>query len=135
MTDIDTTRITVRSFGYLHDMPADLTPADITLDLRRLLADPAHVPDRSMLDMTGLDPTVQDFVFATPGALDLLHHVSGLVQSMDTIKPTIVDFGCAGGRHRSVALAAALADQLDAAGYDVSVHHLHVHLPRVIHPA
>jgi RNase adaptor protein for sRNA GlmZ degradation len=132
MTDIDTTRITIRSFGYLHDIQTDLAPADITIDLRRLLADPAHFPDGSMLDLTGLDPAVRDFVFATPGALDLLHHLSGLVQAMDAIKPTIVDLGCAGGRHRSVALAAALADQLDAADYDVSVHHLHVHLPRVI---
>lgn len=132
MTDIDPTRITIRSFGYLHDKPTDLPPADITIDLRRLLADPAHVPDGSMLDLTGLDPAVQAFVFATPGALDVLRHVIGLVQSMDALKPTVADFGCAGGRHRSVALAAALADELDAADYDVSVQHLHVHLPRII---
>lgn len=132
MNDIDTTRITIRSFGYLHARPADLLPADITIDLRRLLADPAHVPDGSMLDLTGLDPAVQAFVFATPGALDLLHHLNGLVQALDAIKPTIMDLGCAGGRHRSPALAAALAAQLDADGYDVSVQHVHIHLPRVI---
>ena len=129
------TRIQVRSFGFLHDKPADLSPADITIDLRRLLADPAHVPDGSMLDLDGRDPAVRRFVFGTPGALDLLDHVVRLVQAMDAVKPTVVDFGCAGGRHRSVTLAAALADQLDAAGYDVSVQHLHVHLPRVIRSA
>lgn len=128
----DTTRITVRSFGFLHVMPADLPPADITIDLRRLLADPAHVPDGSMIDLDGRDPAVRRFVFATPGALDLLDHVRRLVQAMDSIKPTVVDFGCAGGRHRSVVLAAALTSQLAADGYDVSVQHLHVHLPRVI---
>lgn len=87
--------ITIRSQGYLHSLPADLAPADITLDLRRLLADPAHVPDGTMLDMTGLDPAVRTFVFATPGALDLV-------------------------------------DQLGAAGYGVTLDHLHVHLLRVI---
>ena len=134
MTDIDPTRITIRSFGYLHDRPADLPPADITIDLRRLLADPAHVPDGSMLDMTGLDAAVRRFVFATPGALDLVDNTRRLVRAMADVKPVIVAFGCAGGRHRSVALAHALHDQLASRHLDVSVHHLHVHLPRVIHP-
>lgn len=127
-----TRAVTVLSFGYLHPRPSDLAAVDVTLDVRRLLADPAHVPDGDMLDMDGRDPAVRTFVFRTPGALDLLDHTRRLVQTMAAVKPVTVAFGCAGGRHRSVVLAGALHAQLSAEGMGVTLRHLHVHLPRVI---
>jgi RNase adaptor protein for sRNA GlmZ degradation len=124
--------VKIYSFGYLHDRPAVLDTADITLDLRRLLADPAHVPGGDMLDLTGLDMTVRRFVRATPGALALVDHTRALVLALAAVKPVVVVKGCAGGRHRSVSAAQDLHDQLTAAGVPVLVQHLHVHLPRVI---
>lgn len=120
------------SFGYLHDRPAVLDTADITLDLRRLLADPAHVPGGHMLDLTGLDMTVRRFVRATPGALDLVDHVRALILAMAAVKPVTLAAGCAGGRHRSPSVTQDLHDQLKAARVTVLVQHLHVRLPRVI---
>lgn len=124
--------ITILSFGYLHSWPQDAPTPDITVDLRRLLADPAHVPNGAMLDMNGLDESIREFVFATPGARALMFNVRRTVADMSAIKPIVVALGCAGGRHRSVVLAAELYVQLAVAGYEVSVKHLHVHLPRVI---
>lgn len=127
--------ITILSFGYLHPWPEDAPTPDITVDLRRLLADPAHRPEGDMLDMTGLDEEVSKFVFATRGARALLFNALRTVQDAARFAPTTVAFGCAGGRHRSVALAAEVATRLYIAGYEVSMEHLHVHLPRVIHQA
>lgn len=128
--------ITILSFGYLHQWPQDEPrPATKdTYDLRDLLADPAHVPGEDMRDRTGLDLDVADFVFATKGASDLLYTVLDEARTKALDEPVVVAFGCAGGRHRSVAMAEELHKWLgEVYGYEVSVEHLHAHLPRVIH--
>lgn len=125
--------VTVYSFGYLHPLPDELAAFDNTLDLRRLLADPAHIPGGHMLDLRGdHDEQVREFVFATPGATVLLEDANRLVASMARIKRVAVAFGCAGGKHRAAAMAWGLADRLIDSGHDVRVQHLHAHLPRVI---
>lgn len=85
-----------------------------------------------MLDMTGLDKSVEEFVFATQGAYVILHAVCNLVSISALLKPTVLAIGCSGGRHRSVAFAERINWMLHHAGYDVALMHLHVHLPRVI---
>lgn len=122
--------VKVLSFGYLHG-PAP-TATIPPFDLRRALFDPAHVPSGDLLDLTGLHVAVRRFVFGTPGALDILADAKAQTLAKAADGPVTVAFGCAGGRHRSVALAQALHDQLTAAGVPVLVQHLHVHLPRVI---
>lgn len=122
--------ITVISFGFLHDNPPQ---ADVTLDLRRLLADPAHVPSGHMLDQRGdIDEAVYEFVLATPGASILAEETGRLVRRMARIKPIVVALGCAGGKHRAAAMARAIAEELMDHGCEVAVTHLHAHLPRVI---
>jgi len=122
--------ITILSFGYLHGSEPE---ADIVEDLREKLRDPAHVPSGEMLDMTGLDDEVCDFVFKTPGAMDIVVDLVNRTRDKARSGAVTVAAGCAGGRHRSVAVARSLSEFLEALGYDVSVQHLHVHLPRVIH--
>lgn len=125
--------ITILSFGYLHPWPQDAPDPDITVDLRRLLADPAHRPEGDMLDMTGLDAAVRDFVWRTDGAHEIYYGVMNVVFSMACFKPVTVAFGCAGGRHRSVVFASEMAREFgETHGITASVEHLHVHLPRVI---
>lgn len=124
-----TDAVTVLSFGYLHEDPPK---ADITIDLREMLSDPAHRPKGDMLDMTGLDEEVVNFVFATPGAYPLIYSIFTLVMSAAQLKSITVAIGCAGGRHRSVAFASALGYMLQSANINVAVVHRHVHLPRVI---
>jgi len=122
-------KITVLSFGYLHDQPPR---ADITIDLREMLSDPAHRPQGDMLDMTGLDPDVADFVFATPGAHLLIHPIFTLLVASALLKPTTLAIGCAGGRHRSVAIAERIHWLTKSTNNKAEIHHLHIHLPRVI---
>lgn len=122
-------RVTVVSFGYLHCCV--LPQADLTLDLRRLLADPAHVPSGRLLDLRGdQDPEVKEFVLATPGAVLLLESTYLLVRHQARFRPVTVAFGCAGGKHRAAAMASMLGAMLDDS--EVQVTHLHAHLPRVI---
>lgn len=121
--------ITLVSFGYLHGDPPR---ADITIDLRDILNDPAHRPEGDMLDMTGLDKEVADFVFATPGCYKLVNYLFRLVQSLSDLKPITVAIGCAGGRHRSVALVEEMRILLFNGNQDIKYKHLHINLPRVI---
>lgn len=132
---MDLNDVTVITRGLLHPLPADTPEPDITFDLRRLLSDPAHRPEGDMLDLTGLDPRVRRFVLDTPGARDLVATAVQMVFMLSQVKPVTVMTGCAGGKHRAVAIGQELAAQLEAFGLRVTVTHLHVDLPRVIRAA
>jgi RNase adaptor protein for sRNA GlmZ degradation len=131
-TDAD---ITVITRGHLHPLPADCPEPDIEFDLRRLLSDPAHRPEGDMLDLTGLDPKVRRFVLDTPGARELLGTAVPMVFMLTKVKHVTVMAGCAGGKHRAVAIGQELADRLTQFGLRVRVVHLHVDLPRMIRAA
>lgn len=124
--------VLIVTMGFLHGPTPGLLPADLVLDLRRHLADPAHRPQGDMLDQTGLHPAVRDFVLATRGAVPLLEQTAPLVAAMAATKPVVVHVGCAGGKHRAAAIGAELGHRLRARRLTVAVRHRHVHLPRVI---
>lgn len=133
--------VLVLTHGHHHDLPDGLPKADLQLDLRRLLDDPAHRPEGDMLGLTGLDPVVRDFVFATRGARTLIRRAVRLVRGAAAVKPVVVLVGCAGGKHRAAAVGQELADRLGRRGWrfwirplHVEVRHLHVDLPRVVRP-
>jgi RNase adaptor protein for sRNA GlmZ degradation len=125
------------SFGYLHARPPT---ADLTVDVRDCLFDP-HA-DPGMRDRTGLDAEVARSVLATPGAVELAARLAdvvgvlaGLPQRRGVLGvPVTVAVGCAGGRHRSVALAEHVAGTLRGGGLAVTVEHRDVHRP-VVRPA
>jgi RNase adaptor protein for sRNA GlmZ degradation len=127
--------VTVVTRGHLHHLPADCPQPDIEFDLRRLLSDPAHRPEGDMLDLTGLDPKVREFVFATQGARELVATAVPLVFMLAQFKHVTVMVGCAGGKHRAAAIGQELADRLERFGLRVKVVHLHKDLPRVIKAA
>lgn len=104
--------ITITSFGYGH---AAAPQADITIDARRLLRNPHHDP--AMRHLTGLHPAVRAHVLATPGASAAIQHTVWLASALahTTGQPVAVAVGCAGGRHRAVALAEEIAAELEAA--------------------
>jgi UPF0042 nucleotide-binding protein len=100
--------ITITSFGYRH---APAPEATVTVDLRECLRDP-HV-DPALRNLTGEDPDVVKAVLATPGARMLASQLFGLAAGLAARDmPVSVAIGCAGGRHRSVVLAALLATEL-----------------------
>ncbi|MEV5408587.1 RNase adapter RapZ [Thermopolyspora sp. NPDC052614] len=118
--------VEVTSFGYGHAAPPE---ADIVLDGRRLFRNPHASP--AMRAMTGLDPAVYEHVLSTPGVRQVVDHTAACVRELlaATGQSVRVGAGCAGGRHRSVVIARALADELAATGVDVRVHHRDVDKP------
>jgi hypothetical protein len=106
--------ITCLAFGYKNGAPAD---AALLIDAR-FLDNPYWVPE--LRDLTGLDAAVTDYVMSQPPAAKL---VDDLLRMVSDLMPLyrekgrmhlVVAFGCTGGRHRSVVLAAELARRLRA---------------------
>lgn len=129
--------IQVISFGYGHrdEYGQLLLPprADLTFDLRDRFRDP-HA-DPVLRGLTGLDQVVYDKVLGTPGVPVFVQRVDRLcVDLLDDdgwTTPLTVAFGCVGGRHRSVAIARALAESLEnwLIDFEVDLQHRDVDKP------
>ena len=104
--------VTVTAFGYKYGLPLD---ADLVLDVR-FLPNPYYVEE--LRPLSGLDAPVYDFVLGSEGAqrfMELLEPLLGflLPRYTEEGKYTLnIAVGCTGGRHRSVAVANALARRL-----------------------
>ena len=115
--------VTVVSFGFRFGIP---THADMVLDVR-FLPNPYFIPE--LKPLPGTDPKVAGFVLGQPDAkafLERLVELFGfLLPRYQTEGKSYLTFaiGCTGGKHRSVALAAALADRLEAAGQPIRLWH------------
>ena len=123
--DASTSRlqVAVESFGFKHGLPLD---ADIVMDVRFL---PNPHWEEQLRPLTGHDPAVRDFVLerADTSAFlerldDLLAMVLPAYESEGRSYLTIA-IGCTGGRHRSVAIAEALATRLRSRGTAVRTTH------------
>ena len=114
---------TVMSFGFKYGLPLD---ADVVLDCR-FLPNPHWV--EGLRGQTGLDPEVREYVYSRPGAADFLARSDELLAiiragyEQEGKRFLTLAVGCTGGRHRSVAVATALADQLVESGVEVRVVH------------
>jgi UPF0042 nucleotide-binding protein len=115
--------INVVSFGFKHGTPRD---ADLVFDVR-FLDNPHWVDD--LRPLTGLDEAVSDYVFAGPLAKEFMERLCALLDIMvpafieDGKRYLTIAIGCTGGRHRSVALAARLAEYLERFDVSVQVEH------------
>ena len=111
------------SFGFKYGIPVD---ADLVADMR-FLPNPHWVPD--LKPQTGRDEAVSRYVLSQPGAGDFLDHYTSLLGlvSEGYLREgkhfVTVGIGCTGGKHRSVAMAEALAARLRAAGVETLVVH------------
>ena len=105
--------VTCLAFGYKNGAPAD---AALLIDAR-FLDNPYWVPE--LRDRTGRDPEVADFVLKQPSAVKLLDDLQRIVGDLlphyheKGRMHLVVAFGCTGGRHRSVVLAAEMARRLE----------------------
>lgn len=126
------TSITVESFGYKYGLPMD---ADMVMDVR-FLPNPHWVDD--LRPHTGQHPAVRDYVLSQPGASEFLDTYRRLLSLVvggyrrEGKRYMTVAIGCTGGKHRSVAIAEALARQLaaDDDRAELSVRVLHRDLGR-----
>lgn len=104
--------VTVESFGFKYGLPMD---ADMVMDVR-FLPNPHWVDE--LRPKTGQSPAVREYVLAQPGATEFLatyHQLLKLVvdgYAREGKRYMTVAIGCTGGKHRSVAIAEALADLL-----------------------
>ncbi len=115
-------QLTVLSFGYKYGLPVD---ADVVLDCR-FLPNPHWIDE--LRPQTGLDAPVRDFVMAQAGAAEFLDSGARLLALLlegylREDKPFgLFAIGCTGGKHRSVAMATALAARLGSSA-DVTLTH------------
>jgi UPF0042 nucleotide-binding protein len=106
--------------------------ADMVMDVR-FLPNPHWVDE--LRRHTGQHAAVRDYVLSQPGAgefLDTYHRLLSLVVEgyrREGKRYMTVAIGCTGGKHRSVAMAEALAERLDP-NDQLSVRVLHRDLGR-----
>ena len=114
-------RMNVLSFGFKYGIPLE---ADMVFDAR-FLPNPFYISE--LREKTGADREVYDYVFSHETARDFL---SLLCTMIDFLTPEYVEegkhtltiaIGCTGGKHRSVALARALAEHLKAQGQNAEL--------------
>lgn len=119
----------VTSFGFKYGLPGD---AGWVADVR-MVRNPFWEAD--LRPHTGMHPAVREYVLGDPVAIELIDHLRALLlwsaqryaeRERDAL---FIAIGCTGGRHRSVAIAEALAARLVDDGLDVSVEHRDVDIP------
>lgn len=112
------------SFGFKYGSPVD---ADVVLDVR-FLDNPYFVPHLRAL--TGQDEAVARYVLDSPETREFMTRTSALLEYVlpryerEGKSYLTIAIGCTGGRHRSVAIAEALARFMSTSlGVSVSVVH------------
>src|ERR1700761_2165872 len=123
------TSVTVESFGFKYGLPMD---ADMVMDVR-FLPNPHWIDE--LRPHTGQHPAVRDYVLGQTGAAEFLetyHRLLTLIVDgyrREGKRYMTVAIGCTGGKHRSVAIAEALARLLEPSN-QLSVRVLHRDLGR-----
>lgn len=116
-------RANVVSFGYKYGIPLD---ADLVVDVR-FLPNPHWIPE--LREQTGRDPQVRDYVLSQEGASEFLDRYTDLLKIIgagyrrERKRYLTLAVGCTGGKHRSVAMSAQLADRLTGMGVRATVVH------------
>lgn len=123
-----TLRVHILTFGFKYGTPSE---ADMVFDLR-FLPNPYFIPE--LKPLSGRDQAVADYVLTSnPGKeflarlKDFLVYVLEQYEAEGRFRLTIA-IGCTGGRHRSVAVAEALAKTLRAKYKALTMEHRHLEL-------
>ena len=115
--------VQVTSFGYRHGVPAD---SDLVFDVR-FLPNPNYIP--AFKHLTGKHPSVARYIRSFPQAMEFIERISELLIYLiphyigEGKSYLTISFGCTGGHHRSVLIAAEIRKRLAAAGFRVKETH------------
>ncbi len=121
--DAPSLNIAVTSFAYRNGV---LPNADLVFDVR-FLPNPHY--DAELRPLTGLDDPVRSFVEGSTSTAEFLQHLERLLSFLlprygeEGKTYLTLAFGCTGGRHRSVAIAGMVAEQLRDRGYPTTLSH------------
>jgi UPF0042 nucleotide-binding protein len=113
----------VYSFGFRHGLPAD---ADLVFDVR-FLPNPNYIP--KFKNLTGKHPSVARYIRSFPQTVEFVERISQLLIYLlphyirEGKSYLTIAFGCTGGHHRSVMMAAEIRKHLARAGYRVKESH------------
>ncbi|MBE6610986.1 MAG: RNase adapter RapZ [Ruminococcaceae bacterium] len=115
--------VTCMSFGFKHGAASE---ADLVFDVRCF---PNPYYHEELKEHTGLEAPVRDFVFSHAETTDFLAKLHDMIDYLLPLyqregkTQLIIAIGCTGGKHRSVAIAEALASHIRAGGYrTVTIH-------------
>ena len=118
-----TTVVTVASFGFRYGTPR---AAELLFDVRFL---PNPQFEAHLRAGTGRDPEVAEYVLKSVEGAELVERLGELLAFLLPLYDAegkaylTIGVGCTGGRHRSVAVAETLADDLRRVGREVNVEH------------
>lgn len=115
--------INVVSFGFRNGVPHD---SDLVFDVR-FLPNPNYIP--RFKHKTGKDAAVAKYVRSFPQTIEFMERITDLLVYLlphyirEGKSYLTISFGCTGGQHRSVMMAAEVCARLAAAGYRVKETH------------
>ena len=119
----DGMHVNVLSFGFKNGIPVE---ADLLIDVR-FMPNPYYIEE--LKRKTGLDDAVRDYVFSFIQTNDFMTRMKDMLSfllplySEEGKTVLVLAIGCTGGHHRSVAVAHALAEFIEQAGYPVTEIH------------
>lgn len=93
----------------------------------RCMPNPFYIPE--LREKTGLDQPVADYVFSFRQTHDFMEKLRDLLTfslplyAEEGKTELVIAVGCTGGRHRSVAMTHALAEDIRNLGYRVRENH------------
>ncbi len=121
--DGTTMQVKVVSFGFKYGLPVD---ADLVFDVR-FLPNPNY--DANLRPLTGLDEAVKRFLLEQRETQEFLQRLQDLLAftlpryRREGKAYLTIAIGCTGGRHRSVALAEAIAELVRTQGFPCTIQH------------
>ena len=115
--------ITILSFGFKYGIPVD---SDLVFDVR-FIPYPFYIPE--LMPFSGLDTPVRDYVLEQYETKAFLEKIKDMLEFLipnyqkEGKRQLIISIGCTGGRHRSVAIANEIYENLHDKNFNVYIEH------------
>ena len=115
--------ITVLSFGFKYGIPVD---SDLVFDVR-FIPNPFYIPE--LKPYSGNDEPVKRYVLDQVETKGFVSRLDDMLKFLipnyikEGKRQLIISIGCTGGRHRSVAIANAIYEQLNANNFNARIEH------------
>lgn len=115
--------VTILSFGFKYGIPVD---SDLVFDVR-FIPNPFYIPE--LKPYSGNDEPVKQYVLQQEETKGFIKRTDELLEFLipnykkEGKRQLIISIGCTGGRHRSVAIANQIYENLASRNYNISVEH------------